>query len=183
MGNRIEFLFSGSGGQGIITAGIILAKAAVYDGKYVIQSQSYGPEARGGSSKAEVIISDEPIDYPKVRVPNYLMCLTNDAYNKFGASADPKTTIIIDSFMHTERADRKIIKVPILAKAREINPQGANIIAVSFLVAYTGIVSREAFLESLKEQFPHLIEKNMKCAEAGFKFADDIKAGKIIADQ
>ena len=65
MGKRIEFRFSGSGGQGIISAGIILAAAAVHDGKYAIQSQSYGPEARGGSSKAEVVISEEPIDYPK----------------------------------------------------------------------------------------------------------------------
>ena len=88
MGKRIEFRFSGSGGQGIISAGIILAAAAVHDGKYAIQSQSYGPEARGGSSKAEVVISEEPIDYPKATTPDYLLCLTDDAFKTYGLAAD-----------------------------------------------------------------------------------------------
>ena len=99
MGKRIEFRFSGSGGQGIISAGIILAAAAVHDGKYAIQSQSYGPEARGGSSKAEVVISEEPIDYPKATTPDYLLCLTDDAFKTYGLAADDKTVIFVDSSM------------------------------------------------------------------------------------
>ena len=178
MGKRIEFRFSGSGGQGIISAGIILAAAAVHDGKYAIQSQSYGPEARGGSSKAEVVISDEPIDYPKATTPDYLLCLTDDAFNTYGINAADKTTIFVDSSMHTDSigkgSGKNVIKVPILHAAHEINPQGANVIAVSFLVGYTGLVRRESALESLKEQFPRFIEKNMKCAEAGFRFADEL---------
>ncbi len=174
MAKRIEFRFSGSGGQGIISAGIILAAAAVHDGQYAIQSQSYGPEARGGSSKAEVVLSDEPIDYPKATLPDYLLCLTDDAYNTYGTVADPKTVIFVDESMHASGEGKTIIRVPILKAAHEINPQGANVIAVSFLVAYTGLVRRESCLESLKDQFPRFIEKNMKCAEAGFRFADDI---------
>lgn len=181
MAKRIEFRFSGSGGQGIISAGIILAAAAVHDGKHAIQSQSYGPEARGGSSKAEVVICDDPIDYPKATVPDYLMCLTDDAFEKYAMAADPKTVIIVDSSMHTDNKGKEVVKAPILATAHELNPQGANVIAVSFLIAYTGVVSRESALESLKEQFPKFIEKNMKCAEAGFRFADEIKSGKPFA--
>ncbi len=73
---RQELRLSGSGGQGLILAGIILAEAALHDGKNVVQSQSYGPEARGGASKAEVIISDEIINYPKVNKCDILLCLT-----------------------------------------------------------------------------------------------------------
>ncbi len=175
MSKRVEFRFSGSGGQGIISAGIILADAAVHDGKYAIQSQSYGPEARGGSSKAEVVISEEPIDYPKATVANYLLCLTNDAFKTYALNADKSTVIFVDSSMNTDGSGRDVVKAPILQAAREINPQGANVIAVSFLAAYTQVVSKESLIESLKEQFPRFIEKNMKCAEAGFKFADDLK--------
>lgn len=175
MGKRIEFRFSGSGGQGIISAGIILAAAAVHDGKYAIQSQSYGPEARGGSSKAEVVISEEPIDYPKATTPHYLLCLTNEAFKTYGLTAAPGTVIFVDESMDTDASGREVIKVPILKAAQEINPQGANVIAVSFLIGYTGLVSRESALESLKEQFPKFVEKNMKCAEAGFKFADELR--------
>ena len=69
MSKRYEIRFSGAGGQGLITAGIILAEAAsIIEGKHAVQSQSYGPEARGGASKSEVIISDSPIDYPKATI-------------------------------------------------------------------------------------------------------------------
>lgn len=78
-----EFRLSGSGGQGLILAGIILAEAALKDGKNVVQSQSYGPEARGGASKAEVIISDKDINYPKVEKCDVLLALTQKAYDKY----------------------------------------------------------------------------------------------------
>lgn len=174
MGARIEFRLSGSGGQGVISAGIILAAAAVHDGKYAIQSQSYGPEARGGASKAEVVISNEPIDYPKATVPDYVLCLTNEAFRLYGGCADEKTVVFADEAVDTSSCARNVIKVPIISTAHEINPQGANVIAVGFLVAYTKVVTREATVESLQAQFPKFIEKNMKCVEAGFKFADDL---------
>lgn len=80
---RYDIRFSGSGGQGIITAGILLAQAAaIKGGKNAVQSQSYGPEARGGASKAEVIISDDEINYPKIVNPDIVISLTQEAYNK-----------------------------------------------------------------------------------------------------
>jgi 2-oxoglutarate ferredoxin oxidoreductase subunit gamma len=174
MGARIEFRLSGSGGQGVISAGIILADAAIHDGKHAIQSQSYGPEARGGSSKAEVIISNETIDYPKATTPNYVLCLTNEAFKLYGATAGADTVVFADSLVKTDDCQRPVIKVPIIETANELNPQGANIIAVGFLVGYTKVVTREATVESIVEQFPRFVEKNMKCVEAGFKFADEL---------
>ena len=174
MGARIEFRLSGSGGQGVISAGIILASAAVQDGKYAIQSQSYGPEARGGASKAEVVISGEPIDYPKATTPDYVLCLTNEAYRLYGKTADSKTVVFVDEFVDTADSDKKVIKVPIIKAALEINPQGANVVAVGFLVGYTKIVTRESAVAALKELFPRFIEKNMLCVEAGFRFADEL---------
>jgi len=175
MAERIEFRLSGSGGQGVISAGIILADAAVHDGKFAIQSQSYGPEARGGSSKAEVIVSDGQIDYPKATTPNYVLCLTNEAFRLYGATADEKSVVFADSLVDTEGCERPVIRVPIIETAMQLNPQGANIVAVGFLVGYTGVVTREATVESINEQFPRFVEKNMKCVEAGFKFADELK--------
>ena len=174
MGARIEFRLSGSGGQGVISAGIILADAAIHDGKFAIQSQSYGPEARGGSSKAEVVISNEAIDYPKATTPNYVLCLTNEAFRLYGAPADANTVVFADKFVNTDGCSRPVIKVPIIEAANELNPQGANIVAVGFLVGYTKAVTREAAVESIVEQFPRFIEKNMKCVEAGFRFADEL---------
>ncbi len=174
MAARIEFRLSGSGGQGVISAGIILADAAIHDGKFAIQSQSYGPEARGGSSKAEVVISTEQIDYPKATTPNYVLCLTAEAFRLYGAAADESSVVFVDSLVDTEGSRHPVIKVPIIETAMKLNPQGANIVAVGFLVGYTGVVTREAAVESIVEQFPRFVEKNMKCVEAGFKFADEL---------
>ena len=85
---RHSFRFSGTGGQGLITAGIILAEAALLDDKLAVQSQSYGPEARGGSSKAEAIISDEPIYFSRVICPDTLLVMSQEAANKFIADCD-----------------------------------------------------------------------------------------------
>ena len=94
--SRFEIRLSGSGGQGMITAGIILANAAaIYENKNSVQSQSYGPEARGGASKAEVIISSDEINYPKVTSPDFLVALTQEAYDKY--SKDIKDDCLIIS--------------------------------------------------------------------------------------
>ncbi|MCI6752686.1 MAG: 2-oxoacid:acceptor oxidoreductase family protein, partial [Selenomonas bovis] len=80
---RKQLRFSGSGGQGVITAAIIFAEAAVAEGKEAVQSQSYGPEARGGASKAEVIIDDAPIYHPHVEVPDLVLAMTQKAADKY----------------------------------------------------------------------------------------------------
>ena len=95
---RCRLVFSGSGGQGVITAAIILAEAAVlYEGLIAVQSQAYGPEARGGATRSEVIISDTDIFFPKVNQPNVLICLTQEAYNKYSPSIRPGGLLITDT--------------------------------------------------------------------------------------
>ena len=96
--DRYRIVFSGSGGQGVITASIILAEAAVlHEGLNAVQSQSYGPEARGGATRADVIISDRAIRFPKANQPNILICLTQMAYNQFSPSIRPGGLLLTDS--------------------------------------------------------------------------------------
>ena len=95
---RCRLVFSGSGGQGIITAAIILAEAAVlYENLIAVQSQFYGPEARGGATRSDVIISESAINYPKVIQPNVLICLTQEAYNTYYPIIRPGGLLITDT--------------------------------------------------------------------------------------
>ena len=94
---RVEIRFSGSGGQGILLAAAIVAEGAAALGKQVVQTQTYGPEARGGASKSEVIISDEDIDYPEVQHPDINLVLSQAAYLKYAADTRPGGLLIFDS--------------------------------------------------------------------------------------
>lgn len=174
MASRTEFRLSGSGGQGIITCGIILAEAAILDGKNAIQSQSYGPEARGGSSKAEVVISSGEIDYPKATVPDYLLCLTNESFNIYAKKAAAKTVIIVDSLVNTEGFDRPVVVAPIIETANtKFKPLVANIVAVGFLTAYTKATTRESAQTATLGRIPKGTEElNLKALNAGFSLAD-----------
>ncbi len=176
MAVRTEFRLSGSGGQGIITCGIILAEAAILDGKNAIQSQSYGPEARGGSSKAEVVISAEEIDYPKATVPDYLLCLTDESFRIYAKKADPKTVIIVDSLVKTDGFDRPVVVAPIIETANtKFKPLVANIVAVGFLAAYTKVTSRESVQTAMLGRIPKGTEElNQKALNAGFSLADTL---------
>ena len=176
--SRYELRFSGSGGQGLITAGIIMAKAAsIYEGKQAVQSQSYGPEARGGSSKSEVIISDGPIDYPKATTVDALLAMTQEACDKYTHDLKDGGILLVDSDLVTKlptTGNFKIISFPIINTAktdvgREIV---ANIVALGAMVALTGQVSREnaekAVLSSVPEAF---IELNKKAFSIGYEKA------------
>jgi len=104
---RRRILLSGSGGQGVITASVILAEAAViHEGLNAVQTQAYGPEARGGATRADVIIDDKEIRYPKVDQPNILICLTQEAYNKFSGMIRPGGLLLTDK--HFVKLERKI---------------------------------------------------------------------------
>jgi len=175
--SRYELRFSGAGGQGLITAGIIMAKAAsIYEGKQAVQSQSYGPEARGGASKSEVIISDGPIDYPKATTVDALLAMTQEACDKYTHDLKDGGILLVDSDLVTKlpKGNYKIISFPIINTAktdvgREIV---ANIVALGAMVALTGQVSREnaekAVLSSVPEAF---IELNKKAFSIGYEKA------------
>src|SRR3970040_612962 len=122
MGYRYELRFSGSGGQGMILAGIIIAEAAaIYDGKKAVQSQSYGPESRGGASRSEVIISDEDIDYPKATSIDFMLALTQEACTKYHKDIKKGGILLVDSEEVRElpKGDFKTLSYPIINTARE----------------------------------------------------------------
>lgn len=175
-----ELRLSGSGGQGLILAGIILAEAALYDGKNVVQSQSYGPEARGGASKAEVIISDKIINYPKVDKCDILLSLTQKACDKYIDSLKPGGVLILDESVTEKpnREDIKIFSIPILDTA--INqlekPMVANIIALGSIYELTKVVSKESLEKAVLNRVPQGTEElNKRALLEGFKLIENHK--------
>ena len=183
MSERVEVRFSGSGGQGIILAGVILAEAAaIYDDKNAVQSQSYGPEARGGASKSEVIISDGDIDYPKATAIDVLLALTQVACDKYVGDVKPGGTVIIDPREVTRppRGAFALYAVPVfdLAEKRLGKRIAANIIALGVVVGLTGVVSRRALEEAVLARVPRGTEElNRRALTLGLEEADRLKTG------
>lgn len=176
MEEKYEIRLSGSGGQGLILAGIILAEAAaVYDGKKVVQTQSYGPEARGGASRAEVIVSNQEIDYPKVTCPNLLLSLTQESFDKYAGDLAKDAIIILDEEI-TAEADSRIIRRPILKTAKEDLGRilVANIVSLGICVAVSGVVSKEAIERAVLSRVPKGTEElNQKALQCGLSMVEE----------
>lgn len=161
MGNKLELRFAGSGGQGLILAGIILAEAALLDGKNCIQTQSYGPEARGGASKSEVIISDDEIDYPKVQKPDILLALSQKAYDKYRGDLKEDGIIIIDSSIKHAKEINKVYSLPIIETAQKNVGRAftANIVLLGAVTELTNIVTKDSLLKAVLRRVPKGSEK------------------------
>jgi len=178
---RYEFRLSGSGGQGLILAGKILAEAAaIYDGKNATQSQSYGPEARGGSSRSEVIISDEDIDYPKAVNIDFLLALTQEACDKYSRDVKEGGIILVDSGFVNKCSEGKfkVYSAPIteIAEKETGRTLVANIVALGMLTELTGIISKEAVESAILSRVPKGTEElNLKAFRAGVSAAQKIK--------
>ena len=174
-------VFSGSGGQGVITAAIILAEAAVlYENLTAVQSQAYGPEARGGATRSDVIISETMINYPKVIQPNVLVCLTQEAYNKFYTIARPGGLLITDArFVKIQRkADAKQREIPIYATVMEKigKPIVFNICMLGTLLALTDLIQPESVMKVIKTRIPeNFLELNQKALDIGLKLGEAYK--------
>jgi 2-oxoglutarate ferredoxin oxidoreductase subunit gamma len=179
--DRYEIRLSGSGGQGLILAGKILAEAvAIYDGRNAVQTQSYGPEARGGASKAEVVISDREIHYPKAYELDLLLALTQVSCNKYVADLKDDGILIIDSTAVKEVPERgfTIYDAPITDIA--INEIGkavvTNIVALGILTKISGVVSEKAMKQAILARVPKGTEEiNMKAFDAGLR-----KGGELL---
>lgn len=167
-----ELRLSGSGGQGLILAGIILAEAAIKAGKNAVQSQSYGPEARGGASKAEVIISDSEIHFPKVRRPELLLCLTQKSFNEYSKDLMEDAILVVDSCVEIgdNITTKNIYRIPILDTAREKVGRSmvANIVALGVIRELTNVVSQEMLEKAVLDRVPAGTEAlNTKALEEG----------------
>jgi 2-oxoglutarate ferredoxin oxidoreductase subunit gamma len=181
MAYKLDIRLSGSGGQGLILAGIILANAGIKDGYNAIQSQSYGPEARGGASKAEVIISDQEIYYPKVGKSDVLLAMSQAAYNKYIQDIREESVLIIDSTLvkniekHQEEKlyYTSITELAIKGTGREMT---ANIVALGVIAGITRVVSEEALKEALLEKIPIGTEKlNIKALTLGLEKGAELR--------
>jgi 2-oxoglutarate ferredoxin oxidoreductase subunit gamma len=179
-----RIVLSGFGGQGIITASIVLAEAAaLYEGLNAVQTQVYGPEARGGATRADVIISQQPIHHPKVLHPHILVCLSQEAYNKFWSIIRPGGLLLVDKKF--VKIDRKVE-----ARQRELNmyeavlseignPIVLNICMIGALIGLTGLVKPESLRDLIKSKVPpEFISMNNKAFDIGLDLAEQFNNKK-----
>ena len=172
---RYEVRLSGSGGQGLILAGIILAEGVIQEGGYnVVQTQSYGPEARGGASKAEVVISSGNIYFPKVIRPDMILALTQQAFEKYSSDIKPGGIVIVDEDIDTSslKAGVKIYSLPILRSARDVIGKAfvANIVSLGVIAGCLDFVKPESLKAAILARVPKGTEElNSKAFELGLQ--------------
>ncbi len=171
---KMEIRLTGSGGQGVILATIILAEAGIEAGKHVAQSQAYGPEARGGSCKAEVIIDEKPIGFTKVEKPTFFMALTQKALDQYAPGLSKHCIVLLDSSLETPECllANKVYKAPILESAiKEVGKaMTANIVAVGAINAILNLVSDEDLHTAVMSHVPKGTEElNEKALQVGMK--------------
>lgn len=176
---RFEVRLAGAGGQGMILAGVILAEAvAIYDDKNAIQTQSYGPEARGGASRSEVVISDGEIHYPKVILADVLLSLSQKACDKYFYNLKPDGLLILDSDAVERVPSSRAVCVPITSLAKDATGKAitANVVGLGLVGGLTGVVSRSALEEAVAARAPRGTEgMNLKALAAGWELALGIK--------
>ena len=170
--SNMELRLSGSGGQGVIMATIILADCALRSGKNVAQSQSYGPEARGGMCKAEVLISDDVIGFTKVMNPTFLMCLTSQSLENFTKTIDENCIVLYDSSLTLPQniKSKNVYSAPILKSAKEVVGKSftANIVAISVINKILNIATDDIVKEVVGEYIPNGTEEiNFKALRVG----------------
>jgi 2-oxoglutarate ferredoxin oxidoreductase subunit gamma len=180
---RYEIRFSGSGGQGIITAAVVMADGVGrFDNKHVCQTQSYGPEARGGKSKAEVIISESPIDYPKALGVDMLLAMTQSACDTYFFDLKTDGLLIVDSELVTQLPTSRSVSIPFTQIAREETGKEfvANMVALGAVGYLSGKVSMRALKEALLSRVPKGTEDiNAKALNAGIREAKKIDLNKL----
>lgn len=169
-----EIRLCGAGGQGLILAGIIIAEASIKEGLNSLQSQSYGPEARGGASKAEVIISDEEIYFPKVRKPNLLLALSQKAFDKYACDLHKDAVIVVDEELKLNLVENghRIYRLPILSTASDRIGKAmvGNIVALGALSKLLPEIGRENMLTAILARVPRGTEElNTTAFEEGEK--------------
>lgn len=181
MSNRYEMRFAGSGGQGVILASVIMAEAAVISGLKTVQSQAYGPEARGGVSKAETVLSKSQIWYSKVTMPNFLLALTQASLDKYSQTlAEGAIVMMDDSLCLPDHLDpARVISIPILETAKEKVGKAftANIVAVGAINKALRLFDDKSLMEGVKRHIPAGTEQiNETALAAGAQLVTDEQA-------
>ncbi len=175
---RYELRLSGLGGQGLILAGRLLAQAAVfYDNKYATQTQSYGPESRGGDSRSDVVISDEPIDYPHVVKADLLLAMSQMACDRNFYHLKREGILIVDEEMVQHVPTNRAYVLPITRTARQELGRAvvANVLALGIVVGLSGVVSPQAITKAVLAGVPRGTEGlNRKALELGLQLAEGL---------
>ena len=175
--DRYEIRLSGSGGQGLILAGVMLAEAGISQGLYVAQSQSYGPETRGGNSTSEVILSNMEIDYPRSTELNVLIALTQVACDQNLPDMKEDGLVIIDSDAVRRVLWEKIISIPFGEIARKVGEERAiNVAALGSLVPFCPLINRRALTRAIANRLPSAkLEANLQAFDKALQFARRLK--------
>jgi 2-oxoglutarate ferredoxin oxidoreductase subunit gamma len=176
-GKQLEIRLAGSGGQGLVLGGIIMAEAAIlYDAKNAVQTQSYGPEARGGASKSEVIISENEIDFPKCEQVDIMLCLNQKSLDKYFSDLKKGGVLILDTDLcpTLPEGEFTLFKIPFTALARDEVGKifVANIISLGAIAGLTDCISRAAMERAVLGRVPPGTEEiNRKALAVGFREA------------
>ena len=192
-----EIRIAGFGGQGVILAAIVVGKAkAIFQGGYATMTQSFGPEARGGSSSAQCILSDEPVLYPYITQPDVLVVMSQEAYTRFAPELKHGGILIVEQDMvhlGDVPVGARVYAVPATRLAEELGRKVVlNIVMVGFLGAVTGLVSADALRSAVKDSVPPALEKlNLEAFDKGYeygahlmqKLAEEGQAEQVLAGE
>ncbi len=182
--SRYEIRIAGSGGQGIILAGIILAEAGILDSRYVAQTQSYGPEARGGTSISEVILSDMEIDYPQALGLDLLVALTQGACDQNLPDMKTEGLVVVDSDLVHRVLWGKVARLPFRQIAQGAGEERAiNMAALGAIVSFCPSVSRDSLTKVMAKRLPSVkITANLLAFDEASKVADNLRVSLKTAD-
>ncbi len=187
--SRYELRIGGFGGQGIVTMAIVLGEtASLIEGRCVVQTQSYGPEARGGASKSEVVFSDEEIDYPKVLHPDVFVAMSRAAYLEYIHGLKENGILILDQDLVEAEGKlprgTKIYRIPAtrIADKELHNKQAVNVVMLGALAAITKIVSIEGLRKQIEKRWPRFVKTNLQALELGIKAGEAALASVEIVD-
>lgn len=171
---RTEIRISGFGGQGVALAGFILGKAlTIYSDFEAVMTQSYGPEARGGASSVNLVVSDEPIDYPFVQHPDILVALSQEGYSTFRASAKKEALIITEKDLVIPEDNDIPYCIPATRLAEELGRRVVtNIVMLGYFTAVSGLLPREAVEQAISNSVkPKTVQLNLQAFNVGFTHA------------
>ncbi len=173
---QVGVRIAGRGGQGVMLAGLLVAQSAIDDGLEVVQTQSYGPEARLGAAKSDVILSPEAIAYPEISSPDVFMCLSHDAFTAYSRDVTAATLLIVDSRAAAGLGVGEALLVPMIDTARDCgSPIAANIVGLGFLLAVTRVVSERSLRRALSARArPESLDTNMRALDAGLALAAEM---------
>jgi 2-oxoglutarate ferredoxin oxidoreductase subunit gamma len=181
--SRYEIRIGGFGGQGVVTMAVVLGEAAaLHDKKYVVQTQSYGPEARGGASKSEIVISDAEVDYPKVIAPDVFVAMSRAAYLEYVHGLKENGILIVDEDLVDVEGELpegvKVYKIPAtrIADKDVGNKQATNVVMLGAFTVITKALSVEGLKARIEERWPRFIKSNLLALDLGMKAGNDALA-------